>query len=802
MVSRGRLARPRLDRPLRRKLARDLWHQRGPFLAVALVAAAGVALFVTLRSMHGYLRTAQADYYRSERFAQVFAHVRRAPAAELPRIAALPGVAAVEARVVADALVEVAGLPEPAVARLVSLPEEREPALNRIVLRRGRALVPGESGAALASDAFCRANGLRLGDSLGVLLRGRWQRLRIVGTASSPEFIYEIRSGDIFPDNRRFGILWLPQRELESAFGLRAAWNDLAVGLAPRASAADVVRRLDELLEPYGGTGAYDREDQLSHRFVSDEILETQVTSVFLPALLLGVTAFLLHLVMSRVVALEREQIAVLKAFGYSDGAVAAHYLALALVPVGLGAAGGVGLGLFLAGELAGVYARFFQFPAAVYRPDPWIVVAGALIACAAAALGALSAVRRAVALPPAEAMRPEAPERFQAGWLEASGLLPRLRVPSRIVARHLVRRPLRSALGVLGIAIAVAIIVTGGFLFDAVDFLQEVEFEHVQRETVNVTFREPLAVAATRAVAHLPGVLRAEPWRAVAVRLRNPERGYLEHRTALFGLEPGSELRRIVDGELRAHELPADGLLLGAALGRRLALPPGSLAQVEVLEARRPVRLVRVTSWADELLGLNAYMTRAGVNRLLGEGDVVSGVLVLADPAHEAALYDRLKRLPTASGVTIRTAMIESFRRTIAENFSISVSVILAFACLVAGGMVFNGARVALSERARELASLRVLGFSRREVANMLLGQQAVLTILALPCGVLLGFGLCTLTVQRFESELYRIPVVVSSATVVFALATVLVSAALSALAVRRRTHRLDLVAVLKTRE
>ncbi|MGE5234067.1 MAG: FtsX-like permease family protein [Acidobacteriota bacterium] len=789
--------------PLRRKLGRDLWHQRGPFLAVALVAAAGVVLFISLRSMHGYLTSAQSDYYRSERFAQVFAHMRRAPLHAADRVAALPGVATVEARIVTDALVEVAGLREPAVGRLVSLPADREPSLNRVVLRRGRRFVPGESGVALVSDAFCRANGLQPGDSLGVLLRGRWQRLRIVGTASSPEFIYEIRGGaDIFPDNRRFGVLWLPEEELQWAFGLRGAFNDLALGLAPGASARDVVRRLDELLEPYGGTGAYDREDQVSHRFVSDEILETQVTSIFLPSLLLGVTAFLLHLVMSRLVALERDQIAVLKAFGYSDGAVAAHYLALALVPVGAGAAAGVAVGLWLALELAGVYARFFQFPSAVYRPDLVILLAGALIACGAAALGALAAVRRAVALPPAEAMRPEAPERFRTGWLERSGLLARLRVPARIVARHLVRRPLRSALSVLGIAIAVGIIVTGGFLFDALDYMQRLQFEHVQRETVSVSFHEPLSAAALRAVAHLPGVLRAEPWRAVAVRLRNPERGYLEHRIGLFGLAPGGELRQIVDGELRAHPVPPEGLLLSAALGRRLELPPGSLAQVEVLEARRPIRLVRVVGWVDELLGLNAYMTRDAVNRLLGEGDVVSGALVLADPAGEAALYDRLKRLPAVSGMAIRAAMLAGFRRTIAESFYISIAVILGFACLVAAGMVYNGARVALSERARELASLRVLGFSRREVANMLLGEQAVLTLAALPAGVLLGIGLCVLTVRRFESELFRIPVIVSGATIAFALVVVLVAAALSALAVRRRTHRLDLVAVLKTRE
>lgn len=799
MVSRRRL------RPLERKLWRDLLHQRGPFLAVAAVAAAGVALFVSLRSMHGYLREAQADYYRSQRFAQVFAPLRRAPRSALDRIAALPGVTTAEARVVADVLLDVPGLREPAVGRLVSLPDRGQSELDRIVLRRGRGLLPGERGAALASEAFAKANRLAPGDSVAALLRGRWQRLRLVGTASSPEFVYEIRgSGDIFPDNRRFGVLWLPQRELESAFGLHGAFNDLTLtlALAPGASSASLIARLDRLLAPYGGAGAYDRDDHVSHRFVSDEIEETQVTSLFLPALLLGVTAFLLHLVMSRLVALEREPIAVLKAFGYGDGALAAHYLKMALVPVLLGGLGGAGLGVWLASRLALVYARFYQFPAAVYRPDPLQVALGVLVAGAAAAAGAVSAVRRAVALPPAEAMRPDAPERFRAGWLERSGALRLLRPPSRIVARHLLRQPLRSLLGVGGIAAAVAIVVTGGFLFDAVDRLEEVEFEHAQRHSLSLAFRAPLTAAATSGIAHLPGVLRVEPWRAVAVRLRNPARGYLQHRTVLLGLDPDGELRRAVDGELRPHALPDSGLLLSARLGRLLDLPPGSAAQVEVLEAERPIRRLTVAGWVEELVGLNAYVTRAGLNRLLGEGDTLSGVFLTADPRRQAALYARLEQLPAVSGLSVRRAMIDGFRRTIAESFFISVAVIFGFACLIAAGMVFNGARVALSERARELASLRVLGFARREVAGMLLGEQAVLTLAALPLGVLLGLGLCQLTVRRFESELFRIPVVVSGRTVLLAAAVVLVAAILSGLAVRRRADRLDLVAVLKTRE
>jgi putative ABC transport system permease protein len=532
---------------------------------------------------------------------------------------------------------------------------------------------------------------------------------------------------------------------------------------------------------------------------VTGEIDETRVTSVLLPSIFLGVTAFLLHLVISRLVGVQREQIAVLKAFGYGHGAVAAHYAGMALAPLVAGIILGAASGVWFAHRLAGVYARFFRFPDAGYDQDWGVVATAALVTVVVAMAGALVAVGRAFRLAPAEAMRPEAPPRFGAGPLERWGVTGRLPPAARLVLRVLEHRPGRAALATLGVALSGALVVAGLYVFDAVGHIERVQFQDVQREDVTVSFQEPRPPTAARELEHLPGVLAVEPFRLVPVRLRSAHRS---RRAALVGLEAGARLRRVVDAARVPHGVRRDGLLLGRSLAERLAVGAGDVVRVDVLEGRRPTRILRVAEVVDDLLGATAYLELEAVHRVTGDGRAISGAFLRADPDGVARLYRALKRLPGVSDVAVRSATVEGFRRTIAESFRISLLVTVLFACALTAGVVYNSARIALSERGRELASLRVLGFTRAEVSRLLLAEQAVLTAFALPLAAALGLLLCWLISERFESDLFRIPLVTVPRTYLSAAAVVLAAATVSGLLVRRRIARLDLVAVLKTRE
>jgi putative ABC transport system permease protein len=786
-------------RALSSKLLRDLWHLRGQVTAIALVVASGVAVVVTTRSAYESLALSQAEYYAAYRFADVFALLERAPETLRARIAAVPGVAAVETRIVAEVTLDVPGLSEPAIGRLVSVPERRVPILCDLHLRAGRWIDPGRRDEVLVSEAFAEANGLRPGDALGAVLHGRWERLRIVGVALSPEYVYEIRGDSLFPDNRRFGVIWISRDALGPPFEMEGAFNDVALRLTADASEEEVIARLDRLLERYGGLGAYGRKDHLSDRFLSDEIRQNRVFGTVVPAIFLAVAAFLLNVVLSRLVATQREQIAVLKAFGYSDAAVALHYLWFALGAVAAGAVLGVLVGLWLGKGVHAMYVEVYHFPVLRFAPGTTVIAIAVGVSALAAVGGALGAVRRVLSLAPAEALRPEPPARFAVGALERSGLARRLPASARMIWRNFARRPVRAAASIVGMALAVAILLVGRFFVDAVQVINDVQFRAAQREDLTVVFHEPLPSRARHALAALPGVLRAEPFRMVPARLRFE---HARRRVPLFGLEAEGELRRILGADVRPEPPPRDGVLLTAKLAEVLGVAPGEALTVEVLEGERPVRELPVAGTVDELLGLSAYMDARALHALLREQGSWSGAFLRVDAREAATLHAELKRMPAVAGATSRLAMLASFESTLARSLGIFTGVLIAFASVIACAVVYNAARIALSERGRELASLRVLGFTRAEVAALLLGEQAALTALSLPLGFWIGGALCAAMVAAYQWELFRLPLVITPRSYAFAVVVIWLAAIASGAIVRRRIDRLDLVAVLKTRE
>jgi len=785
---------------LYRKLLRDLLHLRGQVTAVVLVVACGIATFVTMQSLYDSLGATQRAYYDEYRFADLFAQVKRAPESIVRQITTIPGVASVQSRVVMQATLDVPGLDEPAVGRFVSIPDIRKPILNDLFIRSGRYIEAGRDDEVIVSEAFTGANGLTVGDSIGAVINGRWRHLRIVGIALSPEYVYEVSGGAaIFPDNRRFGVMWMSRAALAAAYDMEGAFNDLSVRVMHGANTSAIIDRIDHLLDSYGGLGAYDREDQLSNRFLSDEITGLEASALFVPVIFLGVAAFLLHLTLSRLIATQRDQIAVLKAFGYSNATVGVHYLQFALVAVILGAALGSALGIWFGQLLTGVYQQFYRFPILRYSAGSDVIAWALMISAGAASIGAVSAVRRAVSLPPAEAMRPEPPARFNPGPLERSGLIRLVSTSFRLVLRNIERNPLKAFLSILGIAMSVAILVVGRYSFDAIELMMELQFQRVSREDATMVYVAPLGGRASYDAASLPSVMRVEPFRVVPVRIRY---GHRERRLAIQGVERYGELHRIVDDKFMVHKPGPDGLLMTRKLGDILGVRPGDTVTIEVMEGRRPTRRIVVTGLVEELLGIALYMENGAINRMMGEGRTSSGAFLSVDASGQERLYSRLKRTPAVGGTVIRRAMIEGYQKTIAENQNVSAFTLIMFASVIAIGIVYNNARISLSEKGRELASLRVLGFTKREIAAILLGEQAILLFLALPVGFLIGYGLSAALVAAYDMELYRMPLYVTAESYAFSALVIILSGVVSALLVRRRLYHLDLVEVLKTRE
>jgi putative ABC transport system permease protein len=256
------------------------------------------------------------------------------------------------------------------------------------------------------------------------------------------------------------------------------------------------------------------------------------------------------------------------------------------------------------------------------------------------------------------------------------------------------------------------------------------------------------------------------------------------------------------VDRDGRPFALPAEGVVLSKMLGNILGVGPGDVMRAEVLEGQRPVRDIMVAALIDDSLGLQAYMRDDALHRLLREGPVVSGAVVTLDSSQQDRFYETVKAMPVVAGVAMRELTIDNFRQTMAETMNLSIFFNVLFAAVIAFGVVYNSARVSLSERSRELASLRVLGFTRAEISLILLGELAILTVAALPLGAMIGYAFGQFVMAGFNNEVYRLSFVVAPATYAWSFLAVMAAAFISGLLVRRKLDRLDLVAVLKTRE
>ncbi|MFV8756413.1 ABC transporter permease [Nannocystaceae bacterium ST9] len=784
---------------LDRKALRELVTMRGQILAIVLVLACGVAGFVTMISNLQALERSMQRYYEHNNFADVFARVVRAPESLRDSIAALPGVARVETRLVEDLTITVEGFHEPIVGRLISISEDPDEGLNRLVLRRGRLPQPDADDEVAVLEGFALAHELGPGDTIEALINGRYQKLEIVGLVLSPEYIYVLPPGSAFPDPSRFGLLWASRSMLAAAYDMDSSFDDVVVDLVAGADEREFRQRLDLLLAPWGGIDSHGRDLQMSHRLTSMELEQLRSNGVVVPVIFLGVAAFLLNVVLSRLISTQREQIAALKAIGYGNFAIALHYAKIVALIVVLGSALGIAVGGWLGRGMADMYLMFFAFPVIEFRLDPSLLVSAVLVGLVAGGVGTFGAVRQAVRLPPAEAMRPPAPSLHGRSLIDRLKLVLLFGPAGRMVVRNLAQRPLRAAMTSLGIAMAVAILVVGNFSKDSLDYLVYVQFGLAQRYDIQVDFNRPLDERAVREIEHLPGVLVAEPFRSVPVRLRAGSRHY---QVAIQGIPSDSSLRKLLDDELRVQPVPDQGVMLTANLATKLDLRVGDPVDVEVLEGERPTRTLVVAAIVDEVVGISAYMDRHTLNQMMREGSKISGAWLSVDPDRVDALYQQLRRTPAVAGVSRLDGMLEAFEKTSKDIQMTARTILLIFASVIAVGVVYNSARITLSERSRELASLRVIGFTKAEVSTILLGEFAILLLAAIPVGWAIGWYLAYAAMSQVDSDLYRFPLIIQPSTYAAAGLVVIVAGIATALLVRRRVNDLDLVAVLKTRE
>ena len=783
---------------LDRKLIRDLWRLRGQALAIALVLACGVAIFLISSGMIRALEATRDDYYGQQRFAQLFASANRAPRSLLPDLLAIDGVQTAELRIAEWVVLDLPDRDAPASGRVLSLPAEGA-VLNVPILVSGQLPDPDSDRQVAVGARFAEANGFRPGDTFAAIAGGTRLELTISGTLRSPEYIYALPPGGLMPDDEGFGVIWMPERAAAATFDMAGAFNDLSLALRRDAQVDAVIERVDALLDDWGSAGAYERENQVSHAFVTAEIDSLKSMSIVLPPVFFGIAAFLVNMVLGRVVSLERSEIGLLKALGYRNTHIAVHYLMLAGLIAVVGILVGWAVGTWMASSMAQLYARFYDFPWLVRANSMGGYAVSGLIGILTAAVGAIRAALAAARLPPAVAMAPPAPPRFKRGLFDRIAGSLGFSQPAMMVLRGIIRWPMRAAMTVLGLAFGVSMIVASGFFGDALDKIVTLSFYQANRQHVTLTMVGSGPLSVVDDAAQLPGVLRAEPEYMLPVTLSN---GHLTKDAAITARPPAQDLVRTVDPDGSGVEMPSDGLLLSESLAEDLGLRIGDLVRVERRDGSDEEFTLPVAAITAQFLGFGAYMELDALSARLMQAPQVSAVNLSLDENQLSEFRRKLKELPNLGAASMVTEVRDSFRDTIEENMTNTTVVFYVVAVLISAGVAYNGARIQLSERSRELASLRILGFTRAEVSSILLGEIALLALLAQPLGWVIGASVAWLMTTGFDSDLYRIPLVLTPANFATASLVALASVAAAGLLVRRRLDRSDLVSVMKTRE
>jgi putative ABC transport system permease protein len=773
-------------------------------LAVTGIIAVGVACLVTLVTAYRNLDDAKQLYYAQCQMADFSIELKKVPVSELEQIAAWPEVASIRPRIQQYVSVDLEGVAEPLNGLVLSLPDRKQPVLNDIVLRQGGYFSDQRDNEVIINDTFARRHRLYPGQWIKLILNNQQQELFIVGTAISSEFVYLLGAGSLTPDPERFGVFYLKQSFAEDILDFKGSANQVLGRLSASATgdSREVLRRAESRLSDYGVFSTTPLDDQMSNKFLTQEIQGLKSFAVVGPIMFLAAAALVMNVLLMRLAQQQRVVIGTLKALGYSDMQVFTHFLKFGLVVGAGGGLVGCALGWWMASGMTNIYSTFFEFPDLVNRFRWSIHLTGLGVSIGCAVLGCLRGSRAVLKLQPAEAMRPSPPRSGRKILIERIGWMWKMLGSGwRMVLRNLFRARLRTLAGIFGAAMGGGVLVNAFMTQESIVYFLDFQFEKITRSDYDLTFKDDRGREAIDEIAKLPGVDRVEPQLNVACTFAN---GSHRKKGSITGMLSNATLTIPRDLEGNPVRVPEHGLMMTRIMAEQLHVEVGDRLTFEPIKGDKTPRQATVTTISDSYLGTFVYADVRYLNRLIGEEYAISGVQVLGDGNldHRRAFYKELKQMPALQSMASRRDMVKILTETLIEHQQIIIDIMLLFSGIVFFGTILNSSLVSLAERQREIATLRVLGYGPWKIGGLLFRESIITTLLGTFLGMPLGYLITVVTAETYASDMFRLPIITTADIWLKTLAYAVVFALLTQLVIQRTIHKMDWLDALKVQE
>jgi putative ABC transport system permease protein len=789
---------------LDKKLSRDIWQNKYLILAVSAIIAVGIGCFVGMMSAARNLESARTNYYSTSRLADFWIDLKKAPVEEVRRLTKVAGVSETRERIQFQVVLDLPDAVKPVSARLLSMPDKKSTTINNIIIRKGTYFTSNRTNEVIVSEKFAKARKVEPGHTITAVLNNQKKDLIVTGIAISAEFVYMASPGSMIDEPGSYGLLFIKRSFAEDMFGFNGACNSVVGLLAPevRCHPKEIVEELSGKLSPFGVFTGLSRSEQFSPMVLDGEMKQLVNLAYIFPMFFLIVAALLLNVLMTRLAEQQRTVIGTLKAIGYDNKVLMYHFMKFAVMTGVIGGTLGSLLGYWLGDLTTKMYVDYFTFPQLTSKFYPGLILTAILISVFFSILGTINGVRRIMQLEPAEAMRPAAPPFGGAILLEnIRWFWKSLDAGWQMILRGLFRSKGRTIIAIISAAMGSSIVVLAFGFVDSMDEMVHLQFDKVLRSDYHLTFSRELNLSAIDEIHRLPGVIHAEPVLNVGCifKVRNHSK-----RGGIMGITGNGELTSPLTAEGKAIALPSSGLLMTNRLMERLELRAGDYVEVIPVKGERKIVKLPVVEGINSMIGLAVYADYHWLNRILGQQNVINEVRVLVshDSDEEKRFLKKIKAMPNLETLTDLGEQKSALNKQLNGAMRASAVIMIVFAAVIFLGAILNGTLIALSERRREMATFRTMGYFDREVGRLFFRENLLNNLIGSFIGLPLGYLMLVASMKGFVSDAYSFPAALAPQSYVYTMVLAVLFVVMSQVVVMKNIQKQNWVEALSLKE